>query len=142
MNFASTFFCLQEMLACFFAFNIELLCSIFCNNFMKEKECSNIMCVREQLVGETNQYVIHFFYCEEQRTILFRVFPIWTSLKMFVFNVFFGVSILVELVVFSKLNFLIYSTNKKMDTIKPIWKTNITKNCFLIQCNTRALTGA
>ena len=55
MNFVWTFFCLREMHTCFFAFNI-----VFCNSFMKEKESINILCVTEQLVGETNQYVTIF----------------------------------------------------------------------------------
>ena len=108
---------------------------------MKEKESCNIMCVREQLVGESNQHMI-IFYCKEQRTLFFIMSSNLNLTKKVCIQCFFGVSILLELVVFSKLNFLIYSTNTKTDTIKPIWKTNITKNCFLIQCNTRALTDA
>ena len=107
MNFASTFFCLQEMLACFLLLILNFYALFFCNSFMKEKESSNIMCVRETTTWG-NQPIRDTFFTIKSREQFFHVFPIWTPLKKVLFNVFFSVFVLVELVASLKSNFLMF----------------------------------
>ena len=103
---------------------------LFCNSFMEEKESSNIMCVRETTTWG-NQPILDIFFTIKSREQFFPCISNLNPTKKFLFNVFFSVSVLVELVASLKLNFLtFYYMNTKTDTLNPIWKTNMTKNNF------------